>query len=1106
MLQPITAALFAAVNARSSAPESLVNARTRRETRNELACDCPAFVVVVHHFDDVGAITERQCVTSCVNCHARLTVMRDDDGDGGDERGTVRERRHASDDDRAYEDYSCKSPYERLVYDVEDVLGRWLDATATNDDDDEEDKWVHAFTHGLHWRREPYVCALTRTREEEEEGDAKATLREWLKTSSSSASTSVAYATSKSSGDVYDFCTLFGVSCVLMIRPASATGRFFDQDESLTVRSAFTLAMSTLGVGGHMAVITPRGEYDREFSGDVSDDVNGDAVLETDVTRFTRFSTAEEIAERTYVGCVNRYLKQVRNARESADATGHEVRDIDNSLVSARITLSLNSSTSSGRDEFDNADADASEDDSDIEDMRVRLGDQKRKNVHEDLDSSEFGLFLDEWDDDAPWSPWVNMEDPWRSLALDAVWPSERLETMYAFSELNIDDAPKWFLRGDLTQAARDRGEEDDELLSRDTSTLSEMLYELVQSAAFVATAAGLDTATLAGMDYWHRNNMDAPSLPSEHVLRGAIRGIFDVSTQTHSAEAKKGELREPSKSAPRDTLLTRLALHACLLKNARAVAHLWNAFTHELRYTYWERGREIPAVVFDPTFGIDHGACVLNQKLQMLNQCILRRNARSSSDLQQSAVYVEKQQSQINAEWDSAGGGWSGDELDELATLDARENAAGWGLDADLDLSALLNDESSILPSLTSKPMTRSTSENRAGKLDDDDEYASADEELTDADACVDDGATVSPSNDTDDMDDDDTDDEANDEGIEPEGVREILTLRLSKPPHAFMRAPFTQDAPMYTEDALAEREASMRALGDDDEGRAARQRMQSIELCSDMSAFKASNPGAKFQDFVRWHSPKDWTPDAATVSTDEFAPRGRLSARMRHKGNTWIELWRNTPRCAASKQALIFDPVVEGERALHHLETVAAAALFAQLTRCACAAILGIYASTDAYTTRANATTVDAVKIATDTCSALFTRGEDHDALTVEDYERAVFAVQLAERATARAESLHKKFPDAPPALLDALLIAASKWDTEREINTTRAAHRVLTSECHSEDARSALRASRPSRSARCAEYLIRAPIHGSMPHHRLHVLVTDAHTRVSRRTSAM
>ena len=302
-----------------------------------------------------------------------------------------------------------------------------------------------------------------------------------------------------------------------------------------------------------------------------------------------------------------------------------------------------------------------------------------------------------------------------------------------------------------------------------------------------------------------------------------------------------------------------------------------------------------------------------------------------------------------------------------------------------------------------------------------------------------------------------------------------------------------------MYTEDMLAEREASMRALGDDDEGRAARQRIQSDELCSDMSAFKAANPEAKFQDFVRWHSPKDWTPDA--VSTDEFAPAGRLSARMRHKGNTWIELWRNAPRCPASRQSLIFDPVVEGERALHHLETVAASALFEQLARCACAAILDIYASTDAYK-HAN-TTSDAVKCALDTCSALFAR-EGH-ALTSEDYDCAVFAVQLAERAAARAESLRKKFPDAPRDLLDGLLTAASKWDTEREINTSLASHRILTSECQSEAARSALRARLRARALRSAEYLIRAPLHGSIPRHRLHVLITDAHTRTSRRIAS-
>lgn len=34
---------------------------------------------------------------------------------------------------------------------------------------------------------------------------------------------------------------------------------------------------------------------------------------------------------------------------------------------------------------------------------------------------------------------------------------------------------------------------------------------------------------------------------------------------------------------------------------------------------------------------------------------------------------------------------------------------------------------------------------------------------------------------------------------------------------------------------------------------------RMKSDTLSSDMSAFKAANPGAVLEDFLRWHSPKD-------------------------------------------------------------------------------------------------------------------------------------------------------------------------------------------------------------------------------------------------------
>lgn len=48
------------------------------------------------------------------------------------------------------------------------------------------------------------------------------------------------------------------------------------------------------------------------------------------------------------------------------------------------------------------------------------------------------------------------------------------------------------------------------------------------------------------------------------------------------------------------------------------------------------------------------------------------------------------------------------------------------------------------------------------------------------------------------------------------------------------------------------------------------------------DMEAFKAANPGCVLEDFIRWHSPKDWVED-----------KGQMSARMADAGNYWQELW---------------------------------------------------------------------------------------------------------------------------------------------------------------------------------------------------------------------
>ena len=87
-------------------------------------------------------------------------------------------------------------------------------------------------------------------------------------------------------------------------------------------------------------------------------------------------------------------------------------------------------------------------------------------------------------------------------------------------------------------------------------------------------------------------------------------------------------------RTAPPGTLLLLLALHSLEFSNARAVAELWSRFVRELRFRYWDTGRELPrmtsatdAVVKEEKgeglVGPDLSCCLLHQKLQLLDLCI---------------------------------------------------------------------------------------------------------------------------------------------------------------------------------------------------------------------------------------------------------------------------------------------------------------------------------------------------------------------------------------------------------------------------------------------------------------------------------------------------
>jgi Rab3 GTPase-activating protein catalytic subunit len=86
-------------------------------------------------------------------------------------------------------------------------------------------------------------------------------------------------------------------------------------------------------------------------------------------------------------------------------------------------------------------------------------------------------------------------------------------------------------------------------------------------------------------------------------------------------------------------------------------------------------------------------------------------------------------------------------------------------------------------------------------------------------------------------------------------------------------------------------------------------------------MSAFKAANPNAVFEDFIRWHSPGDWESDEmedSSVNKLNWPPKGKLSQRMSENGNMWRKIWNESPALPISEQKPLLDPVREGEKVI--------------------------------------------------------------------------------------------------------------------------------------------------------------------------------------------
>ncbi|CAN8248290.1 unnamed protein product [Cochlearia groenlandica] len=150
---------------------------------------------------------------------------------------------------------------------------------------------------------------------------------------------------------------------------------------------------------------------------------------------------------------------------------------------------------------------------------------------------------------------------------------------------------------------------------------------------------------------------------------------------------------------------------------------------------------------------------------------------------------------------------------------------------------------------------------------------------------------------------------------------VENLTMLETGEPVYS----PILQESPLLTEDLIKETEEFVLRTGSMGAG--------CSQLLSDMQAFKAANPGCILEDFVRWHSPPDWTENDNSSGDDSSPPRGQLSTRMQKEGNLWRELWETAKPLPAVKQAPLFDEDLAVEGILISLEDIQASELFEQL-----------------------------------------------------------------------------------------------------------------------------------------------------------------------------
>ncbi|KAG4206758.1 hypothetical protein ERO13_A03G026800v2 [Gossypium hirsutum] len=446
------------------------------------------------------------------------------------------------------------------------------------------------------------------------------------------------------------------------------------------------------------------------------------------------------------------------------------------------------------------------------------------------------------------------------------------------------------------------------------------------------------------------------------HLLVNALGMSFEAPfiEDFVSVENPGSDNLESTMVIPPPTVLDRVLKDLFL----EAIAVLWIEFVQEIRW-HWEESQPLPKI---PANGsIDLATCLINQKLQMLAICIGKKR-------------------ELNEEFEDC----IGTKDDASANMEKMQEA-----NKDGDESSSFHARSQAFDE---KRDSLLTPEGFNGSKTVESKFSANAQDVHSADKSTLDSIRRGSAG--------------------PVGSMKLLKLCQS------LHAPFTQSAPLMTEDMHEERLRAIETFGFSFNFSA---QLERETLSSDMSAFKAANPGAVFEDFIRWYSPTDWENDESEAkgpSTDltegmnvDWPPQGRLSRRMSESGNFWRKIWDEAPILPASEQKPLLDPNREGEKILHYLETMQPHQLLEQMVCSAFRASADTLNQTNYGSLKEMDTKMDQLYLTmASTLRPLQVNLLSNTSDTIEDLQRLCVVFEHVEKLLILAASLHRRFRQVP------------------------------------------------------------------------------------------